>query len=231
MPYETLLSRIADRLEAMGLSERKACLRAGLGVDAIRQLKRGHAPKAETLSRLAKILEVPPSHFLELADPSAPSEAEAVPGPRLPTQGDLDVPPGYAAIPMLRVHPGMGGFGNGADDDLGPPQLVPTSLIEGELRGQPLDFLMMEVDGPSMEPVLFSGDRVIVDRRRLNPSQPAVFCLYDGFGITVKWVERVPHSEPPKFLLSSENARFKAYEVLADEARLIGRVVWFARRM
>ena len=53
MPYEELIQRIEERLKALGLSERKACLKAALEVDAIRNIRRGYGPRAETLKALA----------------------------------------------------------------------------------------------------------------------------------------------------------------------------------
>jgi transcriptional regulator with XRE-family HTH domain len=75
MAYELLLSRIEERLRALGLSERKACLMAGVGVNSIRHLRppRQHAPKATTLAKLAEVLKVPPAYFLDAAAESAPA--------------------------------------------------------------------------------------------------------------------------------------------------------------
>ncbi|ONG53997.1 hypothetical protein BKE38_11010 [Pseudoroseomonas deserti] len=88
MKYELLLSRIDERLRAMGtptrpLSERKACLMAGVGENTIRHMKppREHAPKPENLKRLADVLGVPPAYFLEAAVSDTPAPAEVSLGP------------------------------------------------------------------------------------------------------------------------------------------------------
>lgn len=68
MSYDLLISRITERLKALGMSERKACLTADVGLNSIRHIRvRGHAPKPETLAKLANVLEVPASYFLEAA--------------------------------------------------------------------------------------------------------------------------------------------------------------------
>jgi repressor LexA len=68
MPFETLLNRIDERLAALKLSERKACLMAGLKVDAIRDIRRrGYAPKPQTMASLAKVLQVPTAYLVEAA--------------------------------------------------------------------------------------------------------------------------------------------------------------------
>ncbi|HUX17073.1 MAG TPA: S24 family peptidase, partial [Phycisphaerae bacterium] len=188
---------------------------------------RARAPRAETLKALARVLEVPASYLLEALDTDAELDAPAHAGPGFLDDGP---PAGYVAVPTLEVRPGMGGAGYADDDLMGPPALFPEQLVIHELRGEALDFLAIDVEGPSMEPVLQSGDRILIDRRKVNPSQAGAFALWDGFGLVVKWVERIHDSEPPKLRVMSENERFSQYEVLLEEARIIGRVVWFARR-
>lgn len=79
MPYTKLLTVIDDRLEALGLSERKACLMAGLKVDAIRTIRRGNAPKVETLSALAPILKLPRQYLFEMVLPADNAGPPAMP--------------------------------------------------------------------------------------------------------------------------------------------------------
>jgi len=62
---EFLLGRIERRLAARGLSERQACLNAGLKVDAIRNIRRGRAPRADTLLALARALACPADYLLD----------------------------------------------------------------------------------------------------------------------------------------------------------------------
>jgi len=85
MSYDLLLSRIQERLTATGMSERKACITAGVGLNTIRHIRsRGHAPKPANLQKLAVALGVNPSYFLDVAagnselDPP-PQKADALP--------------------------------------------------------------------------------------------------------------------------------------------------------
>lgn len=73
MAYELLLTRISERLGALGLSERKACIMAEVGLNSIRHIRtRGHAPKPDTLIKLAAVLGVAPAYFLEAAGEDVP---------------------------------------------------------------------------------------------------------------------------------------------------------------
>ena len=68
MAYELLQQRIAERLKVIGISERAACLKAGVGVNTVRHMrKRDHSPKIENLVRLAAVLRVPASYLLDAA--------------------------------------------------------------------------------------------------------------------------------------------------------------------
>jgi SOS-response transcriptional repressor LexA len=68
MAYELLLARIEERLRAAEISERKACLNARIGVNSVRHIRsRAHAPKPDTLAKLAKELNTPPAYFLDAA--------------------------------------------------------------------------------------------------------------------------------------------------------------------
>ena len=79
MTYEILIRRIDERLKATGLSERKACLNAGVGVNSIRHIrKRDHAPKLPTLAALAAALGVASSYFTDAASDSGDAHAIAL---------------------------------------------------------------------------------------------------------------------------------------------------------
>jgi hypothetical protein len=58
-----LLARIEERLRVLGKSAYTASLEAGLGEDAIRDLRRGgnKSPRVEAIAQLAVALEVPAS--------------------------------------------------------------------------------------------------------------------------------------------------------------------------
>lgn len=127
---------------------------------------------------------------------------------------------------------GAQGFENEEENTDDPEHIwLPERLVRHELRAAPEDLRSMEVSGPSMSPMLESGDQILVDLRERTPSQPGIFALFDGIGITVKWVELLPFTEPQRVRVSSENKRFKEWEGTLEEVHILGRVVWFARRL
>jgi len=136
--------------------------------------------------------------------------------------------PEYLSVEVLPSYAGMGGGGSG-DGDHG-VALIPRSLIEDQLRAKPTDLLMIEARGESMEPDFQHGDQILIDRRDRNPVQPGAFALWDGDGYVVKLVERIPR-QSGRYRIFSANGRFSAYEVDADQVQIMGRPVWFGRRL
>lgn len=132
-------------------------------------------------------------------------------------------------ITLLPTFAGMGSGGTG-DDDAG-VVMFSRDLIERELRAPPSELLAMVAEGNSMEPDFKGGDQILVDTRRKSLAQPGAFCLWDGDGHVIKFLEKLPDSDPPKVRVVSANSLYEAHERLLEEIHLIGRVVWFGRRV
>ncbi|USI74615.1 S24 family peptidase [Sphingomonas morindae] len=104
-------------------------------------------------------------------------------------------------------------------------------LIETVLRAHPSDMLALAIEGDSMAPQFLPGDQLLVDKRRQSISQPGAFCLWDGDGHVVKLLERVAGSDPPRVRVLSRNPIYGATERLVADVTILGRVVWFSRRV
>ncbi len=105
------------------------------------------------------------------------------------------------------------------------------TLIRHELRAKPDDLRMITIHGDSMEPLLASGDRIMVDTSQQVPVPPGIFVIWDGLGLVDKRVEHEPNSDPPKVIIKSVNPDYETYTRDAEEVRVVGRVVWAARRL
>lgn len=133
---------------------------------------------------------------------------------------------------MIRLLPNFVGLGNGGNAEGDEGQIsFSRDLIENELRAPAEDLLAMVAEGNSMEPTFLGGDQILVDTRRKSLAQPGAFCLWDGDGHVIKFLERVPGSDPVKVRVISANGIYEPAERLLDEINLIGRVVWFGRRV
>jgi phage repressor protein C with HTH and peptisase S24 domain len=132
-------------------------------------------------------------------------------------------------IKLLPTFAGMGAGGTGEGDE--GRISFSRDLIENELRIPPAQLLAMVAEGNSMEPDFRGGDQILVDTRRRSLAQPGAFCLWDGDGHVIKFLQKVQGSEPQKVRVISANGVYEPEERLLDEINLIGRVVWFGRRV
>ena len=82
-----------------------------------------------------------------------------------------------------------------------------------------------------LEPLLSTGDRILIDVSQRVPVPPGIFVIWDGMGLVAKRIEHEPNSEPPKVVIKSVNPEYETYERDAEEVHIIGRVVWTARRL
>ena len=142
--------------------------------------------------------------------------------PDLPT---VDPTEDYVAVEVLPTYAGMGGGGTGDGDRK--TTLLPRSLIEDDLRARADDLLVIDLRGDSMEPDFFNGDRVVINRRDVNPVQPGPFALWDGDGYVVKNIERRRGS----LRIFSSNPKYSDWESDGSDIQIMGRPVWFARRL
>lgn len=130
----------------------------------------------------------------------------------------------------VRLSAGPGAIIEGDAVAVGTWQFSRRYIVD-ELRLSPTNLAVVEVQGDSMMPTLQSGDRVLVDHSDRNPAQPGVYAIWDSNATVVKRIEKIPASDPPKIVLISDNKSHHEYTVDAALVNVIGRVVWFARRL
>ena len=80
-------------------------------------------------------------------------------------------------------------------------------------------------------PEMREGDRVMVDTARRMPATGEMFVLWDGTGLVVKRIEAARDAEPPTLRLISANLDYPPYTCLAEDAHLVGKVLWTLRRV
>lgn len=150
----------------------------------------------------------------------------------VPDIPDSDPTRDYVAVEVLPTFAGAGGGGTG--DSAVETALVPRSLVVNELRAQPSDLLLIDVRGDSMlDPAtgkgFAHGDQLLIDRRDTNPRQPGAFALWFDDGYVVKNVEIIRRTG--KLRIFSNNPAYSPDEADPEEVKIMGRPVWFARRL
>jgi hypothetical protein len=138
----------------------------------------------------------------------------------------------YVPVDILPAFAGMGGGGVGLtmEGEAIEKALVPRYLIEDVFRGRPADFVVVRTRGDSMEPDFRQDDELLCDKRDVSPAQPGPFAVYDGDddAYVIKNIEK---SAAGGFRIFSTNPKYLPREVTREETRIIGRPVWFGRRL
>ena len=137
-------------------------------------------------------------------------------------------PPGRA--PMLKieeldVRAGAGGGLISEQERIVAEWQVPTEIVRGYSTAPATELRIITVMGDSMEPTLMPGQRVLVDTGDRVPSPPGVFVVWDGLGLVVKRLQVLPHTDPTRVKITSDNAKYDPYERTVDEAYIQGRVI------
>jgi phage repressor protein C with HTH and peptisase S24 domain len=233
MELDPVRLKVLALLKERGSDLRKASLAMGRNAAYIHQYMYRGSPKVlseDDRIALAEHLGIDEDELRHQARPRPqirPSrrarrvEADAGGGP-------LD---GFSKIPEIdvRASAGPGALLEGFEETKD-VWYFPDGLIRHEFRTRAGDLRIITIDGDSMEPVLSSGDRIMVDTSQRIPVPPGIFVIWDGMGIVAKRIEHILSSDPPKLRIVSVNPDYETYERDAEEVNVIGRVVWSARR-
>ena len=128
-------------------------------------------------------------------------------------------------IEELDVRAGAGGGLISEQERIVAEWQVPTEIVRGYSTAPAAELRIITVMGDSMEPTLMPGQRVLVDTGDRVPSPPGVFVVWDGLGLVVKRLQVLPHSDPTRVKITSDNGKYDPYERTVDEAYIQGRVI------
>lgn len=93
--------------------------------------------------------------------------------------------------------------------------------------GKPESMSLIKVSGDSMEPTLLDGDLVLVNHSRNTIApQGGIYAISINDEIMIKRVQRV---YPDKLLIISDNKNHPPFEMAAENVRVNGKVIWYAR--
>lgn len=211
--------RLKQAIAQKGVSYAELSRLTGISEDSINKYAQGAVdqPRGTTMDVLAKALSVT-KYWLLFGQEQAASSIEPA--------GSRHV----LNIPTFGFKAGMGGGAVILDER--PQDFWPVPKIYlRHIRLETADLAAIAVEGDSMSPTLESGDQILINQNDKNPARGGIFAIHDSDTLVVKRVEKIPGSDPALLKLISDNPNHGAYEVLADTTQIIGRVVWFARRI
>ncbi len=234
MVESTLIRNLRRLMTEAGLNQKSLAKKAKLNETAIRDILKGKSksPTHETLQKISVALGcttpdltgevIPRRQKFALARPpedvTQVQEVDALHGAGIGGEAPwITVPSGKKLTiseEVVRTNWGL-----------------PTEYLRSELHVPPDAAFILELRGDSMQPTLFSGDRVMANTKDKLPSPPGIFALWDGFGLTIKRLEILVDRDEPTVRLISDNPLHSPQERTLGEINIIGRIVWVARRI
>lgn len=224
MPSMSLGDRIAERLEALGISQSELARRVKVSQPTINSLIRGGNTGSKHLHRIAAELETSPAWLAGETDDISPV------APRISTVEKLAEELDLAILPQLDIGFSMGG-GRDLTDQFEQTGVVPFSRawLRAMMGGAVSDLFVARGEGDSMEPTMKDGDIILIDTsQKMIRAQDRIWAVsYGGLGM-VKRVRRVPSGA---HLLLSDNSAVSPIECHDEEMSIIGRVIWIGRKI
>jgi phage repressor protein C with HTH and peptisase S24 domain/DNA-binding XRE family transcriptional regulator len=212
-------NNVAAIRKQRGLSQTELAERIGTTLNMLGKLERGDRTlDTDWLDKIARELNCDPR---DLIAPAAPATRPDHSQTRVSTDDDI------VEIIGLDLSLSMG----------------PGTLIEEFVEAEPVKIGLRFVQditrtpsnrlrfvtgiGDSMEPTLRHGDRVLVDINERQLTRMNGIYWIDHFG--AHGIKRLRAAGKGRVMVMSDNPTVPDFEVGADELRIEGRIVWFAR--
>lgn len=175
---------------------------------------------ADTAQDYARAFRVSPSWLLYGQEPGA---VAGLPAASVAREGS-------EMIPLYDV---AASAGNGAIVEYEPiiDQLAfPRDYLRKITRSNPRNLAIISVKGDSMEPTLRDDDVVMLDTTKTNLDYDGMFVIRFGEALLVK---RVMRSTRPGYItvISDNRSIYPPQEHIADQVSVIGKVLWYGRRV
>jgi phage repressor protein C with HTH and peptisase S24 domain len=117
--------------------------------------------------------------------------------------------------------------------------LVPEPAVKTQIafrrdwiarKGKPENMLLIKVSGDSMEPTLYEGDLVLIDKRRdfLEP-HGGIYAIAIDDAIMIKRLQADPSGKIR--IISDNKSLYPPMEADPDQVKINGKVIWFAREL
>jgi len=235
MDLDPVRTRVLKLVQERGTDLKHLSLGLGRNAAYLHQFIWRGTPKVlpeDVREQLAKRLDVDEAKLRHREAPQRKPRSKRITDGESVEAPTPHVPNGFVGIAEIdvRASAGPGAINDGLEETK-VTWLFPEAVVRHEFRAPPDELRMITVDGDSMEPLLSSGDRILLDTSQRVPVPPGIFVIWDGMGLVAKRIEHIPNSDPPKVLIKSVNPEYQAYERSAEEVNVVGRVIWAARRL
>lgn len=228
MASTPLAREIERRMKALKLNRKSLSKKAGLNETYLRDLFEGKvkSPRLESLEKLALALGCTVNDFTKGAPLPENGDEDWSPESDLPADGAPDsANDRMALIEELDVTASAGPGTTVHDAPVIRKWQLPSEIATVTTDTPVEHIKILRVKGDSMAPTYSPVDRVMVDTADTLPSPAGVFVVWDGLGFVLKRVQVVPHSDPIRVKITSDNPKYDPYERVLGEAYIQGRVI------
>jgi len=139
--------------------------------------------------------------------------------------------PALVAVPRVEIGASAGPGGIAEIEEMGAPIGFDPALLHDLGVGKVSGLSIIRVVGNSMEPTLYDGDDILVDREGRTVRSGRIYVLrFNGLLVVKRLI--VEKGLPGPFLIRSDNRAYgDVREFDPAEVELIGRVLWCGRRL
>ena len=222
MDKMTLIQRIDQRLEHLGLSDRKASEMATGSIHTIRTIRRGSIPSIDRLSQLATVLGVTVDWLLNGDGTNAVIPANVV---KLSPNSPPNLPPRHempADVPVYGT--AAGSLGEGSF------QMASGEIIDRVRRppgiANATDIYALYVEGDSMEPRYQPGELMYVSEKRpVRPGDYVIVQIQNGEHDGAQaYVKRLTRRTADKLILEQSNPK-ATLEIPMSKVKAVHRIL------
>jgi phage repressor protein C with HTH and peptisase S24 domain len=187
---------------------------------------KGDEPSTRPLAKMSELAGVHVLHFMD--ERWKPGEG---PGATPATKAAKPAPANDDTVQIISLDLSLSmGPGTLIEDFVeSEPVSMDLALVQSITRTPSDRLRLVKGIGDSMEPTLRTGDRVMVDINDRQFSRINGIYWIDHFG--AHGIKRLRSAGKGRILVISDNPLVADFEVAADELRIEGRVIWFAREL
>lgn len=235
-PRVNLRELVTSRARERGRKVADILNEAGLGKSWLKDVSQGRsrAPRSDSILRLARALDLPPLTLFNAL--GIDFQGDGLEDHGSTTSEDdtsklvLNMLAETVTVREVAIEAAAGGGRDVTSEEPTALWSFPAAFVRTlTAKNSRLEIVTICGDSMVSDPPrprdLLPGDKILVNLDDRTPSPPGVFLLDDGLGLVCKRVEHIVGSLPARFRVSSNNPAYSPFELEAEDARIVGRVV------
>lgn len=217
------INRLRGLMETHEMSQADLARAVGATQGSIQQILSGQTLRSRLVPDIARTLGVSVDYLLgHTDDPRSAGLARQEGSPRETLTDERVV-----GIQEVDISYGMGGGTFIEDYPESDTAYFDFRFVQRLTRAPSTMLFVAKGIGDSMMPTLMDSDMVMVDRSRQQiDAQDRIWAVSYGDLAMIKRIRRLPGD---RIHIMSDNPSIAAIEAAADEVRVIGKVIWYAR--